>query len=146
MNRYAELKQRQQKEINALPLGFAYSNQQFSEMMKNWGLDPEKDTDKIYRLPGGGFIQKKDHALLHETLDRQDEELQAAIAADDTGEGFIYEMFRTELDDHEFGYTKDTESTLDALGYTAAEVLDNPRLKRGLEKAVAEICSRHGES
>ena len=143
MNRYAKLKQRQQEEFNRLPLGFAFSNKQFDEMMRGWGLDPEKDTGKLYRLPGGGFIQKKDHALLHETVDRHDAELQAAIAEDTTGEGFIYEMFLYELDNHEYSYTLDTEETLDALGYTAEEVLNDPRLKHGIEKAVTEICARH---
>ena len=143
MNRYAKLKQRQQEEFNRLPLGFAFSNKQFEEMMRGWGLDPEKDTGKLYRLPGGGFIQKKDHTLLHETVDRHDAELQAAIAEDTTGEGFIYEMFLYELDNHEYSYTLDTEETLDALSYTAEEVLNNPRLKRGIEKAVTEICARH---
>ena len=41
-----------------------------------------------------------------------------------------------------YGYTMDTEDTLDALGYTADEVLADPRLKRGIEKAVTEICGR----
>lgn len=41
-----------------------------------------------------------------------------------------------------YGYTRDTEDTLYALGYTADEVLGNPRLKRGIEKAVTEICGR----
>lgn len=36
----------------------------------------------------------------------------------------------------------DTEETLDTLGYTADEVLADPRLKRGIEKAVTEICRR----
>lgn len=36
-NRYAELKQRQQEEFNKLPLGFAFSDKQFNEMMKEWG-------------------------------------------------------------------------------------------------------------
>ena len=143
MNCYADMKRRHQEEINRLPLGFAFNDRQFGEMMHGWGLDPEKDTDKLYRLPGGGFVQKKDHALLHETLERQEAELQAAIGADETGEGFIYEMFLCELCDHEYGYTRDTEETLDALGYTAEEVLGNPRLKKGIEKAVSEICKSH---
>lgn len=142
MNRYAELRKRQQEEFNKLPLGFAFSNKQFEEMMHRWGLDPEKDTDKLYRIPGGGFIQKKDHALLHETTERHQAELQAAIDADKTGEGFIYEMFLYELDNHEYGYTGDTEEALDALGYTADEVLGDPRLKRGIEKAVTVISRR----
>ena len=142
MNRYAELRKRQQEEFNKLPLGFAFSNKQFEEMMHRWGLDPEKDTDKLYRIPGGGFIQKKDHALLHETTERHQAELQAAIDADKTGEGFIYEMFLYELDNREYGYTGDTEEALDALGYTADEVLGDPRLKRGIEKAVTVISRR----
>ena len=34
---------------------------------------------------------------------------------------------------------------LDALGYTADQVLGDPRLKRGIEKAVTEICKREGD-
>lgn len=144
MNEYAELRQRQQAEFNALPLGFAFSRKQFDEMMEGWGLDTEKDLDKILRVPGGGYVQKKDAGLLHQTAERHDAEMTAAIAGDVTGEGFIYQMFLYELDNHEYGYTRDTEDTLEALGYTEKEVFGDPRLKRGLEKAVAEICNREG--
>ena len=75
-------------------------------------------------------------------MGRFDRELQEAIAGDQVGDGFIYEMFLYELDNHEYGYTMDTEDTLDALGYTTEEVLGDPRLKRGIEKAVTEICKR----
>ena len=143
MNKYAELRQRQQQETNALPLGFAFGNWQFEEMMRGWGLDPEKDLDKIYRLGGtGGFYKKADAQLIRDTFNRHEVELEAAIAEDKTGEGFIYEMFLYELDNHEYGYTGDTEDTLDALGYTAEEVQGEPRLKRGLEKAVTAIRGR----
>jgi hypothetical protein len=142
MNRYAELRHRQQKEFDALPLGFAFGRKQFDEMMRGWGLDPEKDVDKIYSIGAGGYVQKKDADLLHKTRERHDAEMAAAIAEDTTGEGFIYQMFLYELDNHEYGYTRDTEDTLDALGYTAEEVLGDPRLKRGIEKAVTEICRR----
>ena len=143
MNKYAELRQRQQQETNALPIGFAFGNRQFEEMMWGWGLDPEKDLDKIYRLGStGGYYKKTDAQLIRDTLSRHETELQEAIDGDKTGKGFIYEMFLYELDNHEYGYTMDTEDTLDALGYTVDEVLADPRLKRGLEKAVTEICRR----
>lgn len=142
MNQYTALRQRQQEEFNALPLGFAFGQKQFNEMMQRWGLDPDKDLDKILSIGAGGYIQKKDADLLHQTQERHAAEMAAAIAEDQTGAGFIYEMFLCELDNHEYGYTRDTEDTLDALGYTAKEVIDNPRLKRGLEKAITEICGR----
>lgn len=142
MNRYAEMRQRQQEEFNALPLRFAFGQEQFNEMMEKWGLNPEKDCDKILSIGYGGYVQKKDAELLHQTQARHDAEMEKAVAEDETGEGFIYEMFLNELADHEYGYTRDTEDTLDALGYTAEEVLSDPRLKHGFEKAIARICGR----
>lgn len=118
MESYTEMKKRHQREVSALPLGFAFSNEQFAEMMRGWGLYPERDLDKICSLPGGGFIQKKDSPEMHALSGRHEKEMQDAVSADPTGDGFIYEMFLTELADHEYGYTGDCEETLDALGYT----------------------------
>ncbi len=118
---------------------FAFSDRQFAEGMVALGLKPT-DVDKIYKAPGGGFYRREDSQRLKAMMDRFDHELQEAIADDKTGDGFIYEMFLCELNNHEFGYTGDTEGALDALGYTAEEVLGDPRLKRGIEKAVTEIC------
>ena len=142
MNKYAELRQRQQEEFDALPLGFAFGRKQFDEMMRGWGLDPEKDTGKIYSIGAGGYVQKKDADLLHQTRERHDKELADAISADETGEGFIYQMFLCELDNHEYGYTGDSEDTLDALGLTAQEVAADQRLLRGFVKAKNEILKR----
>lgn len=141
MNRYADLKQRQQEEFAAFPMQYAFSDKQFAEAMAAMGLTPA-DTDKVYRAPGGGIYRREDGPRLKAMMDRFDAELQSAIAADPTGDGFVYEMFLYELDNHEYGYTLDTEETLDALGYTAEEVLADPRLKRGIEKAVTEIRGR----
>ena len=141
MNRYADLKQRQQAEFAAFPMQFAFSDQQFAEGMAALGLSPT-DTGKIYKAPGGGFYRREDGPRLEAMMERFDRELAEAIAADGTGEGFIYEMFLYELDAHEYGYTMDTEEALDALGYTAKQILGDPRLKRGIEKAVTEICGR----
>ena len=139
---YAELRKKQQNAFNALPLGFAFSQKQFDEMMKRWGLDPEKDIDKIYQIPDGGYIQKKDAELFHQTVARLDKEMADAIAEDKTGNGFIYQMFLCELDDCEYGYTGDAESTLDALGYTWEEVCADSRLLHGFEKATSKIMRR----
>lgn len=132
------------KEFNELPLGFAFSDKQFDEMMGKWGLDPEKDLDKIYRIPGGGFIQKKDHKHFHEVLDRHNAEMEAAKAADEDGTGFLYQMFKYELDNHEYGYTGDLEDTLDCLGLTWEELKASPVMLKALDKASTEIREREG--
>lgn len=132
------------KEFNELPLGFAFSDKQFDEMMGKWGLDPEKDLDKIYRIPGGGFIQKKDHKHFHEVLDRHNAEMEAAKAADEDGTGFLYQMFKYELDNHEYGYTGELEDTLDCLGLTWEELKASPVMLKALDKASTEIREREG--
>lgn len=142
MNEYMEMRDRQQKEFDALPLGFAFGQKQFEEMMRSWGLDPEKDTGKICSIGAGGYIQKKDVELLRQTSKRHKEEMEAAIAGDKTGEGFIYQMFLCELDNHEYGYTGDTSDTLEALGYTAEEVVADERLNRGITLAHQKIMGR----
>lgn len=138
MNRYAELKNRQQKEFNAFPMKFAFTQQRFEAGMKELGLEPT-DTDKIYKSVGGGFYRKEDSPRLKEMIDRFDREVQDAIAADKTGEGFIYEMFYNELLNHEYGYTGELDETLDALNLTLEEVQASKTLKHGLEKATRNI-------
>lgn len=139
MNRYRELRSRQQAVFNDLPLGWAFGQKQFNEMMQKWGFDPDTDMDKIYSIGAGGYIQKKDADLLHKTMDELDAEFQSAIAADETGEGFIYEMFLDELENHEYGYTRDISDTLDALGFTIEDIRADDRLIKGLAMAMALI-------
>ena len=134
---YVELKNRQQAEFNKFPLGFAFSNSQFKEMMEKWGLK-ETDTDKIYSIGSGGYIRKSDHATFHEMSDRHSKEFNQAIAEDKTGEGFIYQMFLYELNNHEYGYTGDESDTLDALGYTEKDINSDERLLHGLKKAMRD--------
>ena len=70
---------------------------------------------------------------------KQHEELQNAIREDKDGTGFIYQMFRYELANHEFGYTGDSDDALAALGYTEKQVEETPTLQRGFEKAKRNI-------
>ncbi len=116
----------------------------FEKMMADWGLDAKKtsDLEQVAHLFSGAYILKKDIPAYEDMCQRHDQEMAAAIKADKTGEGFIYEMFLCELNDHEFGYTGDTTDALVALGYTAEQVVGDPRLKRGIEKAVTEIYKR----
>ena len=141
MNRYADLKQRQQQEFGTFPMQDAFSNQQFAEGMAALGLKPA-DTDKIYKVPGGGFYRREDGSRLKTMMDRFDQELHEAVAGDKAGDGFIYEMFLYELENYEYGCTMDLSETLDALGYTPEDIQADPRLSHGLERARLEILGR----
>lgn len=146
MNEYRTMKERHQDEVNNFPLGFAFGDKQFEEMMQKWGLDAKNDADlaKVAHLYAGAYILKKDIPAYKDMSKRHYEELQAAIAADTTGEGFIFHMFYDELCNHEYGYTGDCNDTLEALGYSADDIMSNPALKRGLEKAATLIMKQEG--
>jgi hypothetical protein len=48
--------------------------------------------------------------------------MQDAIAADKTGDGFIFNMFLYELENYEFGYSRSISDVLEALGYTYDQI------------------------
>lgn len=144
-NLYKELHDRHQVEINAFPFGFAFSQDQFDKMMvERFNLTPT-DTDKIYSIGGGGYIRKEDHQAMCEMIERHAKEKKDAIAADLTGEGYIYDMFVYELANHEYMITMTSDDTLDALGLTWEDVKADPRLSHGLKKAKKYILENYDD-
>jgi hypothetical protein len=116
---------------------FAFSDKQVDEGMKTLGLEPG-DTDQICGTGFGGFIKKSDKQKMIDMFDRHRKEMKDAIEADQTGDGFIYEMFDYELANHEYGYTRDISDAVRALGLSVDEINADERLLRGLKKACRE--------
>jgi hypothetical protein len=132
---YQQLVDKQQKEVNEFPLGAAYNKKQFEEMMAKWNLKPT-DTDQITTIMNGVFIRKSDIPAYIELVNKLHNETQEAIKNDETGDGFVYQMFAYELDNHEYSVTYDLEETLDALGYTIEDIQNDRKLSHGLKKAL----------
>lgn len=137
MNKYSELKNKHQKEFDTLPIFFAFNNKQFAEGMEKFGL-LKTEMDKIFKIPGGGFMKKTDINQLKEFFNRSEKEMSDAVKNDTTGEGFIFDMFSYELSNHEFLYTGSTEDALDALGLTQEDIDKDPILQNGLELGILE--------
>lgn len=136
---YSQMNHRHQKEVDAFPIGAAFSKKQFEEMMQKWGLKVT-DTDKIFSLGAGCYIRKSDDEAFTEMMMRHHREKRAAIKADHAGDGFIFQMFRDELNNHEYNWTGDVSDTLEALGLTLEEIESNPALLTGFNKA-KECCA-----
>ena len=144
MNAYEEMKKRHQAAVDDLPIYWAFTQDSFVQILNKLELT-EDDTDQLCKI-GGGFCLKTDAERIVKTLRRNREELEAAVAADTTGDGFIEEMFLYELRNHEYTYTLDTEETVNACGFTEAEVEADPRLKHGLEAACKKLREAEGFS
>lgn len=137
MNKYEEMKEKHQKEFDQFPMKFAFTDKQFKESMEALGLT-ENDTDKIIGIGAGGFIKKSDLKSYTEMCQKAEKEMQEAIENDKTGEGFIKDMFKYELANHEYCITYELDDTLDALGLTLEEINNNQALKNGLKLAKKE--------
>ena len=135
-NAYLVLKRKHQAEVDAFPLGFAFSQEGFARVMAEWGLTPE-DTDQLVRIGGGGVVRKTDADAFVEMMARHAQEMQAAVDADQTGDGFVVQMFNYELGNHEFTYTGDVTDTLSALDLTEDMVDADQKLRHALDKAIA---------
>ena len=137
---YKEMNARHTAEFNALPLGFAFSKDQFKRVLEQWNItEKEAEAGAILSIGSGGFIRATDKELYLETVKRIQDEENAAIEADKTGTGFIYQMFLYELRNHEFIITQDTDETLTALGISEEDLKTNAALRFGLCKAIAKI-------
>jgi hypothetical protein len=131
MNEYLKLKRQHQKEVNEFPMFFAFSNKQLEEGLKKFNVTKEE----ICSIGAGGFMKKTDSILFKNMFKKHRAEMDESILGDKTGEGFIKDMFQYEMDNHEYSYTGDIEDTLDSLGLTIDEIINNPALKRGFKLA-----------
>jgi hypothetical protein len=144
MNKYDEVKERHQKIVNEFPMKFAFSDEQFNQSMKELGLNP-KDTDKVISIGGGGFIRKTDVKKFSDMWDTLRKEHNDLIKADKTGEGYIKDMFVSELENHEYGYTYELDDTLETLELTREQIAKSPTLSHGLELARKEVLKKESE-
>ena len=135
MENYIDMKERHQKEVNELPIMWAFSNAQFTKGLAKLGLT-EKDTGKLCSLQSGGFILKTDAPMIKETVARHKEEFKTAIESDTVGDGFIFQAFNYELANHEYIVTYDPDDAIYALGLTRKMVEESPAMKEGLRLAI----------
>ena len=144
---YRQMKARHLKEVYDFSKAFAFSNSQFEEGMRSLGLDPS-DKEQIASIGAGGFVRKTDGDAFKAMMHRHRLEHEVAMDADRTGEEYLLDMFRCELADHEYGYTRDPEPALMALGLFGDDIESDERLLHAFETACrqqAEWYDKHHE-
>ena len=135
-NKYVNLVRKQEKEFNDFPMFFAYNEKQYKEGKQTLGIIDDKD---ICYIGYCGCIRKKDLQAFNNMIEKHKIEIKQSIENDKTGEGFIYDMFLYELENHEYFITYEIDDTLDALNLTIDEVLNSSTLKNGLLLARKKI-------
>lgn len=125
MNAYQQLKSRQQARVDAFPLGAAFSDKQFTEMMTNrFGLqDTPEDRKKIISLGYGVFIRKSDKEAYVALMNGINKELEEFLEDD---ANFIAAC-EYEFHNHECQISDDWEAGLRPLGLSFATLTDRQR-------------------
>mgnify|MGYP003463849408 len=135
-NEYVNLIRKQEKEFNDFPMFFAYNEKQYEEGKQTLEVIEDKE---LCSIGYGGYIRKKDLQSFNSMVEKHEIELKQSIENDKTGEGFIYDMFLYELENHEYFITHEIDDTLDALSLTLDDVINSSTLKRGLLLARKKI-------
>ncbi len=111
METYEQMHARHMDEINAFPIGWAFSREQLEMEKKRLGVSSDSELCAIQ--VNGGFVRKADAERYVDMTIRQIEEQAAAMKDYD----FALGAFVAELANHEYGYTRDPRSTIEALGF-----------------------------
>lgn len=99
METYTQIKERHQKEFSALPIKYAFGDEQFGEMLDSWHISRtnKEEWKQISSIGMGGYMLRKDIGLLHETLDRMDSEMAEFFKEDaNVKSAIIYELWNHE--------------------------------------------------
>lgn len=146
MSAYEQLRKQQQEEFNAFPIHFAFGQGQIDRKIKELKLskDPKKRAEQIVPIGAGGFVLKKDFPAFAEMCKRHSRQRIEAMAEGEKGGTYLYDMFRTELVNHEYEYTVDVSDTLESLGLTEKNLTEKPVLKEALDRAAADIRKEEG--
>lgn len=136
---YRKMAARHQNEVNALPLGFAFSKEQYREKLASWNItEEEAEAGAVLGIGHGGFCRASDRDLVVDTFKRIREEKRAAIESDTTGDGYVYQGLQYELINHEYSYTGDATDAILAVGLTETD-LQRDAVQAALKRATREV-------
>ena len=131
-NIYEELKERQQKETNDLPIYFAFGDRQLQERADELGFESIDDMiNNVVGIGAGGFCKKEDFDRVMNTFKEHNEEMIEAFENDE----FLKDAFRYEMSNHEYIITYDISDTLRALGITLKEYQESERMQKLFKEA-----------
>ena len=108
MNKYKELKNKQQKEFHNFPMFFAFLEEQMNE-----GLIKLNTTrDDIVSIGFSGYVRKSDLKAYKEMQKTHEQQMEKVLEDKE----FLYQAFRYELANHEFCVNEEYNETLSSLG------------------------------
>lgn len=112
--KYAEFRERQQDEVNKLPMYWAFSESQWDKLLKELGLTEENCKEHLTTF-AGAIVRKSDLAMIQETFARLDKEKDEAFRdIEFFKDAAVYEMCN-----HEYSINMQGDwDVINSLGFT----------------------------
>lgn len=127
MLKYVDYKKKQQEKFDKLPMKAAFGDEQFREMMAEWGLTTsDEDLKKIVSLEAGAYCLREDERLFKEFIEQSLKDDEEYFKDDEQ----LKDAFCYEFGNHECAYTGNPYEALYALNYTKKELEEDERLAR----------------
>lgn len=133
MESYQSIKARHQADVDAFPLGAAFSNEQLAQMMKRFGLPNDKSGyAQIISLGAGCFIKRSDLPAWNEMIERHEREMKEFRKSRKE----LTQAFRYEFANHEYQFGNCPDDTIcQAVGLTWDEVRGDAELLKVYKSA-----------
>lgn len=142
-NTLKELKDTHQKEVNEFPFifVFAFSEKEFISKMSEEIKKRKPQCTGITTMEGiakhvvsigvGGYVFKEDVSAMREMFERHESERKHFNKTEKN----LVETILYEMNNHEYGYTRDPYDTLQALGKSMEDLETDERLFKAWKKA-----------
>lgn len=142
---YTELRDRQQKEVNALPIYWAFGDDQWRKLLNELGLTEDNYKEHLIGYLGG-IVRKTDAPMITETLKRHHDEMSTAMQDIE----FFKQAVLYEMRNHEYGINLQGDyDVINALGYNVrysdGRELAECNMSDQQKKAYREVKSKYYE-
>lgn len=133
MNKYEILVNTYQKEFSKYMRTFS-NHKEYEEIMRCWGLKPNKDRDKITFIDKNNICLTKNKPLVDKVITELRTKTAEGFASDTTGMGFIYDTFAYCLNCQDrIGIIS---GILTVLGYSEDALDNDPKISTAFNTAV----------
>jgi len=108
---YSEFRDLRRKRLDAFPMGWAFSGEQFEQMKVKLGVS---ENSELLSIGAGGYVRKVDKQAFLDMNKKLDDEEKEYMADHEQ----FRQAVRSELANHEWQIAGDDETVLEALGFT----------------------------
>lgn len=138
---YAEMDATHQNDVNNFPIVWMFGRKTDDEILEEISKIGAKSLDECMSICGGGVILKADEQKYDDMWKQHALEREAFTKSENN----LFQMILSEMENHEYGYSRDPYDTLCAIGKTYKDLENDEAFRKAWKKAEKECFRRFNE-